>query len=103
MENNQFVVDLGDLKLTESERLKINKAIQHATLNELANIKLAAKKVFYFVEKGELIPTANFTKPPKPPKPPIINGFVMIPSKPIGIWLNYKKVDLDAINNLINK
>lgn len=103
MENNQFVVDLGDLKLTESERLKINKAIQHAVVNELANIKLAAKKVFYFVEKEKFIPTANFSKPPIPIKPPIINGFVMIPSFPIGIWLKYKKVDIDAINNIIHK
>ncbi|HVI49418.1 MAG TPA: hypothetical protein VM802_31420 [Chitinophaga sp.] len=36
MKENKFVVDLGDLKLTDEQRQKINSAIQKAVTGELA-------------------------------------------------------------------
>jgi len=41
MEKNKFVVDLGDLILTNEQRKKINAAIQKAVARELADIGTA--------------------------------------------------------------
>lgn len=43
MKQNQFVVDLGKLKLTEADRQRINAAIQRTAASELAGISTSAR------------------------------------------------------------
>ena len=59
---NQFVVDLGDIKLTAVQRQNINKSIQAAVAVELTKVDLARKLV--------LIPITKW------PKGPIIDGII---------------------------
>ena len=48
MKENQFLVDLGDLKLDDNQRAKINASIQKAVAGELAelNTSFARRSVF---------------------------------------------------------
>jgi hypothetical protein len=62
MASNQFVVDLGNLKLSVDQRKSINAAIQGAVAKELAGIKLDRKIV--------LIPIDRW------PNGPILDGIV---------------------------
>lgn len=58
MNENRFIVDLGDITLTDEDRNKINQAIQQAVSKELLNIAKADNPVaFPFVshDKDELI------------------------------------------------
>lgn len=43
MANNQFVVDLGDMKLTEEQKININAAIQKAVTGQLAHLGNSSK------------------------------------------------------------
>lgn len=52
MNENQFVVDLGDLPLTDDQRKKINAAIQKAVAGELANIELDKEVILVPVNRG---------------------------------------------------
>lgn len=71
---NQFVVDLGDIRLTDVQRQKINNAIQAAVSAELSNVQLGKKLV--------LIPISKW------PKGPIIDGIIARPlDKNIGALL----------------
>jgi hypothetical protein len=62
MADNQFVVDLGAVKLTDAQRLSINTAIQQAVVGQLAGINTG--------NKIALLPISKF------PKGPILNGIV---------------------------
>jgi hypothetical protein len=62
MNENQFVVDLGTLKLTAEQRQTMNAAIQRAVTSELASINLG--------NKVALFPISKF------PRGPIINGII---------------------------
>lgn len=62
---NQFVVDLGSMRLTDAQRQKINNSIQAAVAAELANTSLGKKIV--------LIPIAKW------PKGPILDGIIARP------------------------
>lgn len=62
---NQFVVDLGDIRLTDQQRQKINNAIQAAVSTELSNVQLSKKLV--------LIPISKW------PKGPIVDGIIARP------------------------
>jgi hypothetical protein len=61
---NQFIVDLGTLKLTEEQRASMNSAIQRAAAAELANIGAAQRLI--------LIPAFKWKKG----LGPIINGII---------------------------
>lgn len=63
MAENQFVVDLGTLKLSDAQRKSMNAAIQGAVAKELASHKLSKRVVFIPVDKW--------------PKGPIINGIII--------------------------
>jgi hypothetical protein len=65
MNDNQFVVDLGDLKLSDDQRQKINAAIQKAVTGELATIELKKEVV--------LIPVNRWPRD----RGPIINGIIV--------------------------
>ncbi|MGO4290216.1 hypothetical protein [Chitinophaga sp. RAB17] len=65
MKENKFVVDLGDLKLTDEQRHKINSAIQKAVTGELAGISAGN------VARNVLIPVSHW------PHSPIIWGFIL--------------------------
>ncbi|HEV8083903.1 MAG TPA: hypothetical protein VGP55_11900 [Chitinophagaceae bacterium] len=56
MAKNQFVVDLGTLKLTDDEHQRINAAIQKVVAGELANLNTQ--------NKFALFPLRRFTKGP---------------------------------------
>ena len=62
MKENQFMVDLGKLKLDEAQRSNINAAIQKAVAGQLAALK--------FTNHVALFPVNKF------PHGPIINGIV---------------------------
>jgi len=47
MADNQFFVDLGNLKLTDQQRTKISLAIQRAVTNELAGIETTTNVVSF--------------------------------------------------------
>lgn len=47
MTENQFSVDLGDIKLTDEQKAKINAAIQKAVVGELATIGNANQLAFF--------------------------------------------------------
>jgi hypothetical protein len=61
--NNQFTVDLGNLKLTDAQRRSINAAIQGAVTKELGNIVLP--------NDIALVPVHQYLKGP------IINGIIL--------------------------
>lgn len=65
MKENKFVVDLGELRLSDDQRAKINASIQKAVSNELAEIQgsLTSRSVLLPVNKWP-----NF---------PIIWGFIL--------------------------
>jgi hypothetical protein len=50
MSKNQFVVDLGDLTLTETQRTKMNAAIQRAVAGELAELNFKDQVALFPVE-----------------------------------------------------
>jgi hypothetical protein len=66
--SNQFVVDLGKLKLTTEQRDQINVAIQKAAAGELARINITERIVLIPVS-----PTTRF------PRWPIICGIIARP------------------------
>lgn len=45
MKENQFTVDLGDLKLTDDQRQKINVSIQRAVASEVASLNVTKRPV----------------------------------------------------------
>jgi hypothetical protein len=45
MADNQFVVDLGSVKLTDDNKKKINASIQRAVAGELANLASEAHNI----------------------------------------------------------
>ena len=51
MKENQFTVDLGDLKLSDDQRTRINAAIQKAVVGELATVG-TANQIAYFPVGG---------------------------------------------------
>ena len=51
MKENQFTVDLGDLKLDDDQRLKINASIQKAVAGELASLNLRKSPVLIPINK----------------------------------------------------
>ena len=61
MAENQFVVDLGTIKLSDEQRQRINVAIQKAVAGELATINVS--------NKIALFPISKFPGP-------IINGII---------------------------
>lgn len=63
MEENKFLVDLGDLKLTAAQHNAINGAIQAAVSSEIAKIAIKDNVIF--------IPRVHG------PKGPIFPGFVI--------------------------
>jgi hypothetical protein len=60
MKQNQFTVDLGDLKLSDAQRQTINGAIQSAVANELGKLNFKGGLALFPVNKF--------------PKGPILNG-----------------------------
>lgn len=65
MNENQFVVDLGSLQLSDEQKKKLNAAIQKAVAGELANIELDQEVV--------LIPVSKWPVG----RGPIINGIII--------------------------
>lgn len=63
MKENQFTVDLGDMKLDDQQRQQINASIQKAVSGELARLNVSRKAV--------LIPVNKF------PKFPILWGIII--------------------------
>jgi len=47
MSQNQFIVDLGDLKISDEQRTNINAAIQKAVTGELVNFSSTNKVAFF--------------------------------------------------------
>lgn len=87
MQENQFIVDLGDIKLSATERLAINKSIQVAASIELAKIKSAQNAKLLEVNKGKV----GLKLPPKgtgPKLPPIYYGMIVIRKPFWDKWLN---------------
>jgi hypothetical protein len=62
---NQFIVDLGTIKLTEAQRASMNSAIQKAVAGELANVAGS--------ERIAMIPANKWKKG----LGPIINGIII--------------------------
>ena len=56
MKENQFTVDLGDLKLDDKQRLRINSAIQKAVTGELASLNLRKSPVLIPINKFPNLP-----------------------------------------------
>lgn len=63
MKENKFTVDLGSMKLTDAERIKINSAIQKAVVNEISGLGLK--------NRVALVPINKWIKGP------IINGIIV--------------------------
>lgn len=63
--SNQFVVDLGEFRISDSQRESINNAIQSAVAKELSQIQINSKLV--------LIPISKW------PKGPILDGIIARP------------------------
>jgi hypothetical protein len=63
MVENQFVVDLGTLKLTDEQKQRINGAIHKAVAGELATIDTGNKVALFPITKW--------------PHGPIINGIII--------------------------
>lgn len=51
MAENQFVVDLGNVKITEEQRQRLNAAIQKTVAGELATLNLGNKVALFPVSK----------------------------------------------------
>jgi hypothetical protein len=56
---NQFVVDLGTLKLTDEQRQRVNAAIQKAVIGELATIPSGNKLGYFPLDKFKGGPIIN--------------------------------------------
>jgi len=58
MNENKFMVDLGDLKLTAAQQASISNAIQMAVTNEIAKIGIKDQVFFIpkFPGKGPILP-----------------------------------------------
>jgi len=65
MSKTQFVVDLGDLSLSDDQHKNLNAAIQGAVAKELAGFKLSKRIILIPVEKW--------------PKGPILDGIIARP------------------------
>ena len=65
MAKNQFVIDLGDLTLSDDQHKSLNAAIQGAVTKELAGFKLSKRIVLIPVDKW--------------PKGPILDGIIARP------------------------
>ena len=65
MAKNQFVVDLGDLTLSDDQHKSLNAAIQGAVTKELAGFKLSKRIILIPVDKW--------------PKGPILDGIIARP------------------------
>ena len=65
---NQFIVDLGAMKLSPIQKDKINAAIQKAVAGQIASLNLKDQVALYPINKL--------------PKGPIINGII---ARPIGL------------------
>lgn len=65
MKQNQFIVDLGSLELTEDQRKSLNAAIHKAVAGELSNIGTAKNVGLFPVSQ---LPTGHG---------PIINGIII--------------------------
>jgi hypothetical protein len=63
MKDNQFVVDLGTLKLNDAQRASLNAAIHKAVAGELANFKSDRRIALFPVDRF--------------PNGPIINGIII--------------------------
>ena len=72
MANTQFVVDLGDVKLSEDQKRSINAAIQKAVTGQLAQIPTETSLA--------LFPIGGGGKGPKWPGP-IIWGIIIRPPR----------------------
>lgn len=59
MNENQFVVDLGAMKLTDDQRSRINAAIQKAVAGELATLDVTKKIALLPVTKWKDGPIIN--------------------------------------------
>lgn len=79
---NQFVIDLGDLKITQKQRAAINDAIERAVSKELVALKAKFKPIKIISGK------------PKLPFDFFPWGIVLPPSVPNGIWEN---VDINKL------
>ena len=82
MKENLFSVDLGDLKLTDTERQRINGAIHKAVAGELATISAAAKS------RVVLVPVSKW------PKWPILWGIILRPIDDIFLDSIKKTIEL---------
>lgn len=85
MEQNKFIVDLSGLKLSEQQKLSINKAIQKAAMNELAIIDTRGSQ--FGVLKGKLGPLG-----PRGPRLPIWWGIIIRPIKPGAEAIDIKNI-----------
>jgi hypothetical protein len=56
---NEFVVDLGTLKLSEEQRSRINASIQKAVAGELANISMTERFIMIPANPGSRFPGWN--------------------------------------------
>lgn len=75
MKENQFIVDLGNLKLSAEQITNINVAIQQAVAGQLATINFKNNIAFYPINKLK--------------RGPIINGIIARP------------IDLPQLNKII--
>jgi hypothetical protein len=101
MKENQFLVDLGDLKLTTQQRNSINKSIQIAASIELAKMEFKEKPSLLEVNNGKL--NLKVPKGFGAIKPPVLNGMIMITRKPIGMWEKLTVVQLTELRNQSSK
>ena len=56
MKENQFTVDLGDLKLTDVQRQQINASIQTAVAGQIAGFSIAKRPVLIPINKWPNFP-----------------------------------------------
>ena len=71
MKENQFVVDLGDMRLTDAQRKRINVAVQSAVTGVLAETDISKRAVLLPINKL--------------PRGPIIYGLIIRDWKQFGI------------------
>jgi hypothetical protein len=100
MNQNQFVVDLGDLKITTQQRASFNKALQVTASLELAKIKTAEKTVSLNVDAGKIISKPTIKVPVG--FLPMVNGRISIPTKPHGFWESLSPKQFEAFKKLKN-
>jgi hypothetical protein len=101
MNQNQFIVDLGDVKITTKQRATFNKALQITASLELAKIKAAEKTVSLNVDAGKIISKPMIKVPAK--FLPMVNGRISIPKKPFGFWETLKPEQFAAFKKLTNE